>query len=84
MNYLAKLITNESALKDCDFVNRIILHRLKSQFYVKLLVESWKIMFKGVNSCSIYELHHEKICLRNFRPGQTQIRLYNHRRWLES
>ena len=30
------------------------------------------------------EPHHEQICLQGLRPGSTQTRLYNHRRWLEA
>ena len=30
----------------------------------------------------INEPHSEKTCLRGFRPGLTQIRLYSHRGWL--
>ena len=33
---------------------------------------------------SRYEPRCEKIGLRGFRPGPTQTRLYNHRRWLEA
>ena len=29
------------------------------------------------------EPHHEKTCLRGLKPGVTQTRLYNLRRWLE-
>ena len=35
-------------------------------------------------SISIFEPRHEKTCLRGFRPGQTQTRLYSHRRLLEA
>ena len=31
-----------------------------------------------------FEPRCEKTCLRDFRPGPTQTRLYIHRRWLES
>ena len=31
-----------------------------------------------------FESRHEKTCLRGFRPGPTQIGLYNHRRLLEA
>ena len=31
-----------------------------------------------------YEPQCEKTCLRGFRPGPTQSRLYNHTRWLEA
>ena len=29
-----------------------------------------------------YEPCREKTCFRDFQPGQTQIVLYNHKRWL--
>ena len=32
----------------------------------------------------LYEPRCEKTGLRNFRPGPTQTRLYNYRRWLEA
>ena len=32
----------------------------------------------------IYKPCHEEICLQDLRQGQTQTRLYNHRRWLEA
>ena len=31
-----------------------------------------------------YEPRREKSWLRGFRPGPTQTRLYNHRRWVEA
>ena len=31
-----------------------------------------------------YEPHRDEACLRGFRPGPTQTRLYIHRRWLEA
>ena len=33
---------------------------------------------------AVNEPRREKTCLRDFRPGPTQIRLYNHRGWLEA
>ena len=33
---------------------------------------------------SVFELHHEILSLRGFRPGWTQAALYSHRRWLEA
>ena len=33
---------------------------------------------------TLYEPRSEKTGLWGFRPGQTQTRLYSHRRWLES
>ena len=30
----------------------------------------------------IYEPRYEKTCLRDFRTGQTQTRLYSRKRWL--
>ena len=36
------------------------------------------------HSSGTFEPHHEKTCLRGFRPGPTQTRLYSHRRWLEA
>ena len=32
---------------------------------------------------TVYEPRSEKTGLQGFRPGPTQTRLYNHRRWLE-
>ena len=32
----------------------------------------------------LYEPRRENTCLWGFRPGATQTRLYNHRRWLEA
>ena len=34
--------------------------------------------------CQELEPRHEKTCLRCFRPGPTQTRLYSHRRWLDA
>ena len=36
------------------------------------------------NEAHIYEPRCEKTGLRDFRPDQTQTRLYNHTRWLEA
>ena len=33
---------------------------------------------------TVIELHHEKTCLRGFRPGSTQTGLYSHRIYLEA
>ena len=38
----------------------------------------------GIVTCLKYEPRCEKIGLRGFRPGLTQIRLYNDTRWLET
>ena len=68
------------------------------RFYMKSLNESdLKIItvyfmlseFSEVSLCfrtlsSINEPRCEKTGLRGFRPGLTQTRLYNHRRWLEA
>ena len=35
-------------------------------------------------SCFQYEPRREKICLRGFQPGQTQTKLYSHRRCLKA
>ena len=32
----------------------------------------------------MFEPRHEKTCLQSFRPGRTQIGLFNHRGWLEA
>ena len=32
----------------------------------------------------LYEPCHDKICLRGFRPGPTQIMLFIHSSWLEA
>ena len=36
------------------------------------------------NDQVMYEPRHEKTCLRGFRPGFTQIEMYNHRIWKEA
>ena len=42
-------------------------------------------MKKGPHVClTIYELRHEKTCLRGCQPGLTQTRLYTHVRWLDA
>ena len=38
-------------------------------------------LYTGILVC---EPGLEKTCLRGFRPGLTQTRLYNHRRWLDA
>ena len=41
-------------------------------------------MMKIIFQLSSNEPRREKTGLRGFRPGPTQIRLYNNRRWLEA
>ena len=73
--------------------NRIFLFSLA--FYIILFVYHYIDTKFGIEkeSCLLpspliqsntYEPCHKKTCLRGFRPGQTQIGLYNHRRRLEA
>ena len=48
-----------------------------------LLMEQYLSPRKLVSFSGIFELCLVKTCLQGFRPGLTQTRLYNHKRWLE-
>ena len=49
-----------------------------------LVQQSPSEFFDRELSTLVSELLCEKTGLRGFRPGQTQTRLYSHRRWLEA
>ena len=42
------------------------------------------VLFWDLAPQGVFEPRCEKTGLRGFRPGPTQTRLYNHRRWLEA
>ena len=61
-------------------LNNNVTFKIYLKNFGKISDESIKTARKRRN----FELHHEKTCLRGFQPGQTQTRLYSHRRWLDA